>query len=83
MNDWENPERVAENRLKAHVNLLPYPDEETAESAERGSSPWFKLLNGVWDFHLADSPSSVQRVSLGMNLILKTGVKLQCRPTGS
>ncbi|MEJ6950723.1 beta-galactosidase, LacZ type [Natronospora cellulosivora (SeqCode)] len=59
MNDWENPGKVAENRLEAHVNLLPFPDEKTAVAGERGSSPWFKLLNGYWDFYLADTPSLV------------------------
>ena len=56
MNDWENPEVVHRNRLKAHVNLLSYSDELSAIEGGRGQSPWFSLLNGLWKFKLVDSP---------------------------
>ncbi|MFW6265132.1 MAG: sugar-binding domain-containing protein, partial [Bacillota bacterium] len=59
MKDWENPKKVAENRLQAHVNLLPFPNEKTAISGDRDSTPYFKLLNGVWDFYLAETPAFV------------------------
>lgn len=54
--DWENAQVVGRNRVSAHAGLLPYPDEASALSGERGRSPWFRLLNGVWRFHFAASP---------------------------
>ena len=56
MNDWENPKIFGQNREKPHTKLLPYSSEDQALDGERGVSPWFKSLNGKWDFHFADSP---------------------------
>ena len=55
--DWENPQVVHRNRLPARAMLLPYRDEIAALSGERGNSPWFRLLNGNWQFHFAANPS--------------------------
>ncbi len=59
MFDWENPRVIHRNRLPAHALLLPYPDEESALTGERGNSPWFRLLNGQWQFCYVTSPSLV------------------------
>ncbi|MGD0110315.1 MAG: glycoside hydrolase family 2 TIM barrel-domain containing protein [Armatimonadota bacterium] len=58
MNDWENPQLLHRNREPAHATLVPYPDGETALSGERGSSPFFRLLNGEWRFCYLSSPQS-------------------------
>jgi beta-galactosidase/evolved beta-galactosidase subunit alpha len=55
--DWENPRVIERNRVRARAYFVPYPDEESALSGERGHSPWFKLLNGSWKFHYAESPA--------------------------
>jgi beta-galactosidase/evolved beta-galactosidase subunit alpha len=57
MNDWENPSLTHRNRLPARSYSFPFPDEESALLGERGASPWFKLLSGVWKFHYAPSPA--------------------------
>ena len=54
--DWENPHIVHRNRLPAHAVLLPYQDESSALAGERDRSPWFRLLNGGWQFHFAENP---------------------------
>src|SRR5436305_14126597 len=57
--DWENPDLLAEHREPAHATLSPFADPETALQGERGSSPFFKLLNGHWQFQYVDCPSKV------------------------
>jgi len=57
MNDWENPKVFERNRLPARAYSVPYPDEASALTGERGRSPWFMLLNGTWKFHHADPPA--------------------------
>ncbi len=62
LRDWENPALLHRNREPIHVTLLPCPDMATALAAtaeNRAASPYFKLLNGVWDFHYCNSPMHV------------------------
>lgn len=56
INDWENPGIFERRRMPARASFIPYPDEESALSAERGRSPRFKLLNGNWKFNYAETP---------------------------
>ncbi len=57
--DWENPLVTGRNRRPAHVPLGAYPDADAARNADRKSSPYMRLLNGTWQFHLAPSPEQV------------------------
>ena len=57
MNDWENPETAHRNCLPARAYTFPYPDSQTASTFERGASPWFALLNGVWKFDYSETPA--------------------------
>ncbi|HZO88367.1 MAG TPA: glycoside hydrolase family 2 TIM barrel-domain containing protein [Chthonomonadaceae bacterium] len=59
MNDWENPKVFERHRLRARADFLPYADEASALSGERGASPWFQLLNGVWKFAYAETPAGL------------------------
>ena len=59
--DWENPKVFERNKEPPHATLVPYSDEKTALSAERGKSPWFMLLNGNWKFSLAPNPKLVPK----------------------
>jgi beta-galactosidase/evolved beta-galactosidase subunit alpha len=54
--DWEDPQTVGRNREPSHASVLPYPDRRSALAGEREDSPWFRLLNGEWRFHLAETP---------------------------
>ena len=56
MHDWENPEIVHRNRMPARAYTFPYPDEDSASTFERGTSPQFALLNGVWKFNYSETP---------------------------
>ncbi len=55
--DWENPALTHRDRLEAHASLTPFPDAASAVSGDRGSSPWFRLLNGTWRFSFAAAPA--------------------------
>ena len=56
--DWENPQVVGRNKQPAHATLLPYADAATALTRKRSNSPYFKLLNGNWQFHFAPTPTA-------------------------
>jgi len=56
--DWENPQVVGRNKQPAHATLSPYADVATALAGERNNSPYFKLLNGNWQFHFAPTPAA-------------------------
>ena len=57
-NDWENPQVVGRNKEPAHVPLVPYPAAEAALAGDRSRSPYFRLLNGDWEFHWSPNPAS-------------------------
>ncbi len=60
MNDWENPGLLHINRLPARAYTFAYPNEASAKTFERGASPWFQLLNGVWKFSYSETPELAQ-----------------------
>ena len=51
---WQNPNILSQNRESGHSISFPYPDFETAKQGERGNSPFFRLLDGVWDFYYVE-----------------------------
>jgi beta-galactosidase len=57
--DWEDPTVSARHREPAHVPLGAYPDAEMARTCNRIASPWVLSLNGLWKFHLVESPTAV------------------------
>jgi beta-galactosidase len=56
---WMAPEIIQANRLPARATAYPYPTSKLALAGARENSPWFLLLNGEWDFHLAPRPEDV------------------------
>lgn len=56
VNDWENPAVQGRGREPAHALLMPFPDERSALTSRRLESPFCRLLNGAWQFHLAPNP---------------------------
>jgi len=56
---WMAPEITGINRLPMRATLFPFADVASARTYTRENSPWFRLLNGDWDFHLAPRPSEV------------------------
>ena len=59
LRDWENPSVTGRNKQPGHVPLGAYPNVELALSCDRNASPYVKLLNGLWKFHLAPRPEEV------------------------
>lgn len=57
--DWENPQILARNREPTRATQVPFATREAALEGERGASPFFKLLNGQWQFHYAASPDEL------------------------
>ncbi|RYG62885.1 beta-galactosidase, partial [bacterium] len=56
---WMAPEIVQVNRLPMRATLFPYPNTTAALSYDREKSPYFRSLNGDWQFHLAANPESL------------------------
>lgn len=55
--EWNNnPEITHLNRMNAHAVLMPFDTVEEAIKGERCSSRYFKSLNGMWKFSLAENP---------------------------
>ncbi|MCH5716469.1 hypothetical protein [Niabella hibiscisoli] len=60
--DWENPEVFAINKENTRATSLPYATENQALQNEYKTSPYFKSLNGNWQFcwvaKVADVPAN-------------------------
>lgn len=56
---WTSPEITQLGRLPMRATLYPYADAAQARGYDRTASPFFQLLNGEWDFHLAPRPEDV------------------------
>lgn len=52
--DWENPEVFAVNKEVTRATALPYANETQALKNHFSSSPYYKSLNGNWQFYWTD-----------------------------
>ena len=52
---WCRPEQFAVGRLPMRATLYPFPDDAVAATLDRPASPWFRSLDGEWDFRLCAS----------------------------
>ena len=59
---WQSPETLSLNRLPARATLFPYPTAAAARANRREASPWWRSLDGDWDFRLVDRPEAVPAV---------------------
>lgn len=57
--DWQNPQITHRNRLDPRSLLIPFADDAAAITGERARSPWYRSLNGTWDFFFAESMADV------------------------
>lgn len=48
--DWQNPAVTHRNRLDPRSLLIPFANDSSAIVGERARSPWYRSLNGIWDF---------------------------------
>ena len=60
-NHWEDPTTIGINKLPGRATLYSYPDAQTARGMERSDSPWYRSLNGAWDFHFSKKPKDRPR----------------------
>lgn len=54
--DWDDLGILQRGRAKSRAYFIPYSDWSGALTYNRGSSPWFKSLNGIWKFNYAKGP---------------------------
>ncbi|NMC38927.1 MAG: DUF4981 domain-containing protein [Bacteroidales bacterium] len=54
--DWENPAVFNINREAHHASIISYPDKVSVLAGNMQESPNYLSLDGVWNFHYADSP---------------------------
>ena len=54
--DWEDPGMFSRNRQDPHATLISFSDEESALTGDEDNSPNYLLLDGIWQFHYADTP---------------------------
>lgn len=52
-----SPETVSRNREPYSTTLIPYKSVEQALGGDYSASPYYKTLNGEWDFTMALNPS--------------------------
>ena len=50
MREYERLDRLSGNRLPQRAYAIPYDSLEKALAGNRRESPYYRLLNGVWDF---------------------------------
>ncbi|MBE6952933.1 MAG: DUF4981 domain-containing protein [Ruminococcaceae bacterium] len=68
--DWENPERISNNRLPARAYYIPFQNVPAARNGERGSSDYYKNLNGRWAFRWFARPEHVTEADLAADVDL-------------
>lgn len=54
---WNNLDTFEINRVRPHVNVIPYEDVAGIFNLQYMKSPYYKCLNGYWKFHWVDSPN--------------------------
>lgn len=52
---WENHHLLQINRMPAHAHLITFSDESCARERDYRKNPYYKLLNGTWDFQYYSS----------------------------
>ncbi|MBM3496846.1 MAG: hypothetical protein FJX72_21370, partial [Armatimonadetes bacterium] len=57
--EWMDPSLLHHNRMAAKASGWPYPDRASALSGDLGANPFYRCLNGVWQFRLMESPADL------------------------
>jgi beta-galactosidase len=58
---WKNPYVTQINRLPAKATANSYPTLDHALNADRKSNPYFKTLDGTWNFRLFKNPEMADK----------------------
>lgn len=59
LKSWMAPECISVNRLPMRATCYPFPSAQAARSLDRDKTPWFRMLNGEWNFKMAERPENV------------------------
>lgn len=59
--DWSRLDILQVHREKSRSYFIPYPNKSLACTFDRGSSPWFRLLNGSWKFRYDEHPQKAPK----------------------
>ncbi|NMA95109.1 MAG: DUF4981 domain-containing protein [Clostridiales bacterium] len=54
-NDWQNPQLLQKGREKDRAFYIPFSDLDSALTADKGNSKYYRCLNGTWDFKFYDA----------------------------
>ena len=57
---WISPETISINRLPMRSTYFSFPDARGALEKPREKSPWYRSLDGDWDFHFLNRPEDVE-----------------------
>ncbi len=63
-NFWETPELTQVNRLPMSATLYPYQTVAQAKTGNPLKSPWFRSLDGAWDFRYFERPTDIGAADL-------------------
>ncbi len=56
---WLDPEVTGVGRLPMRTPLVPYPDRDGARTHDPAASPWWRSLDGEWDFRMLACPEDL------------------------
>ena len=82
---WVRPEITALGRLPMRRTLYSFPDVDLARRDEREQSPWWKPLDGEWQFHLFARPEDLDFDAAGWDEIapgIRMAAGLAGEPSG-
>ena len=82
-NDWENPAVFRVNNEPHHASFTPHLSESTAISDNKNASPFYKSLNGIWNFKWVKNPSEVPADFFAPEFDISDGIELKFLVTGS
>ena len=58
---WESPELTSLNKLPPRATFTHFATARQAAAGVREKSPWFRTLDGEWQFRLEPTPEAAQR----------------------
>ena len=63
---WLDPEVTGVGRLPMRTPLVPYPDRDGARTHDPAASPWWRSLDGEWDFRMLACPEDLTPDLVGL-----------------
>ena len=68
---WQDLHVTSVNKVPARTSFMSYPDNASALKGNYESSPYYRLLNGTWNFFYVDSykqlPANIEKPGAAIN----------------